>query len=116
MKITRLIKNAAIALVGLALASSITRTEAQTTIITGWTNTFPNNGNTGLYPVANWIYWYGLYQDTTAATGVYNLQGTNDAATDYTGDTNDSGSMYIYAPWNLVATNTSNPTDQNVFD
>ncbi len=117
MKIHRLIKNAAIAVVGVALACSITRTEAQPTLITSWTDAFPNNGNTGLWQAPDWIYWYGLYQDTIAATGDYNLPGTNDTTMDYTGDTNDSGSMYVYAPWNLV-TNSSGAftSDQNVFD
>ncbi|HEY3855299.1 MAG TPA: hypothetical protein VGO67_12980 [Verrucomicrobiae bacterium] len=113
MKITRLIKAAALALVGLAFAfGSITRTEAQT-IITSWTNTFPNNGNTGMYPQNSWTYWYSLYQDTSAAPGDYNLAGTNDANMDYTGDTNDSGSMYVYAPWDLI---TNGSSDQNVFN
>src|ERR1700722_11886747 len=112
MKIAQLIKNTALALLGLAFACSVTRTEAQSTIITGWTNTFPNNGNTGFYQVPYWIYWYSLYQDS-AAPGDYNLAATNDASMDYTGDTNDSGSMYVYAPWQLVASGTG---DQNVFD
>ena len=105
---TRSIKNAAMALVGLALACSITRTEAQPTMITGFTNTFPNNGNTGFYAASSYIYWYSVYQDPPFGYG-YNLQATNDAAVDYTGDTNDSGSMYVYAPFN------TNAQDQNVF-
>jgi hypothetical protein len=119
MYIHRLIKNAAITLAGLGLACSVTSAEAQTTVITGWTNTFPNNGNTGFYQAPNWIYWYGLYQDSSnAAFGDYNLAGTNDAAVDYTGDTNDSGSMYVYAPWNLITNVTYGvpSADQNVFD
>ena len=110
MKIHRFIKNAAIALTGLALACSITRTEAQPTIITSWTNTFPNNGSTGFYQSPNWIYWYSLYQESYGpAPGDYNLPGTNDAAVTYSGDTNDFVSMYVSAPW------TTN-SDQNVFD
>jgi hypothetical protein len=118
MKIHRLIKNAAITLIVLAVAFSVTRAKAQT-ILTGYTNTFPNEGNTGMYPAPNWIYWFGLYQDeANAAPGDYNLQGTNDAGMTYSGDTNDFGSMYVYAPWQLVTNVTYGvpSQDQNVFD
>ncbi len=76
------------------------------TVITGYTNTFPNGANTGQYPAPDWDYWYSVYQDQSL--GGYNLQGTNDAAVDAAADAT-SGSMYVYAPFTVSH-------DQNVFD
>jgi hypothetical protein len=95
MKIHRLIKNAAIVLTGLALACSITRTQAQT-IITDYTNTFDNDGNTTMYQ-NNYMYWYSLYQDCFGAG--YNINMTNDPSMDADGNTNVSGSLYCYSPF-----------------
>ncbi len=99
------------ALLGLMLFHSIGSAQ---TIITGFTNTFPNNGNVGMYPAPSFTYWYSIYQDlpTNYPThGDYNLTGTNDANMDFTGDTNDSGSMYVNVPWSLY----TGSQDQNVF-
>ncbi len=100
-------------LLGLSLFPSIS--SAQPTLLTGWTNTFPNEGETGFYADSSFVYWYSVYQDLPTnfpSHGVYNLEGTNDAAVDYTGDTNDSGSLYVSAPWNDLP---SGNQDQNVF-
>src|SRR5581483_8538840 len=77
-----------------------------------YTNTFDNNGNTGLYQSPDAIYWYSIYQDygLTVPPGTYNYPMTNDAAVDFTGDTNDSGSLLVYTPFDAV-----HGHDQNVF-
>jgi hypothetical protein len=110
MKTARIIKFLCV-LLGLTLFHSVS--SAQPTVITGWTNTFPNNGNTGFYANSSFVYWYSVWQDNTnlPTHGDYNLEGTNDAAVDYTGDTNDSGSLYVTAPWSYY----TNSQDQNVF-
>jgi len=95
------------ALLGAALLPF--RASAQTYQTTDYTNSFPNNGNTGLYQAPSAIYWYSIYHDYNTNVG-YNLPMTNDAAVDAGGDTNDSGSLYVYTPFN----STSNH-DQNVF-
>src|ERR1700677_2452602 len=105
MKIDRPLKLLCL-LLGLMFIHSISSAQ---TIITGFTNTFPNNGNTGFYPAPSLNYWYSVYpDDVPSAAGDYNVSGTNDAGMDFTGDTNDSGSMYVYAPF-------TNTDDQNVF-
>jgi hypothetical protein len=110
MKIARTLKFICV-LLGLTLFHSIS--SAQPTVLTGWTNTFDNDGNTGFYQDSSFVYWYSVYQDNTnlPTSGQYNIQGTNDAAVDFTGDTNDSGSLYVTAPWSYY----TNSTDQNVF-
>jgi len=84
----------------------------QTYQTTDYTNTFDNNGNTGLYQSPDAIYWYSIYQDygLTVPPGTYNYPMTNDAAVDFTGDTNDSGSLLVYTPFDAV-----HGHDQNVF-
>lgn len=80
------------------------------TIITSFSDGFPNNGQTSLYQAPSFTYWYSLYQDLPGPThGDYNIPGTNDPTMDYQGNSS-SGSMYVYAPW----TNFSGG-DQNVF-
>ena len=85
---------------------------AQTYQTTDYTNTFDNNGSTGLYQSPDAIYWYSIYQNygLTVPPGTYNYPMTNDAAVDFTGDTNDSGSLLVYTPFNATS-----PHDQNVF-
>jgi hypothetical protein len=95
MKIHRLIRNAAMVLAGLALTCSASRIQAQT-IVTDYTNTFDNNGNTTLYQ-NNYMYWYSLYQDCFGLG--YNLNMTNDPSMDADGNTNVSGSLYCYSPY-----------------
>jgi hypothetical protein len=99
MKIRRLIKYAAITLTGLALASTALRTQAQpsgSTVITDFTNTFDNNGNTAPYQNV-YMYWYSLYQDCFGAG--YNLPMTNDPTMDSGGNTNVSGSLLCVSPF-----------------
>ena len=43
------------------------------------------------------MYWYSLYQDCFGAG--YNLNMTNDPTMDANGDTNISGSLYVYSPF-----------------
>jgi hypothetical protein len=95
-------------LVGAALLQF--KAGAQTYQTTDWTNSFDNNGNTGLYQAPSAIYWYSIYQDygLTVPPGTYNYPMTNDASMDADGDTNNSGSLYVYSPFNTTA-------DQNVF-
>ena len=85
---------------------------AQTYQTTDYTNTFDNNGNTGQYENNAGVYWYSIYQDyqLTVPPGTYNYPMTNDASVDADVDTNISGSLYVYTPFN----STSNH-DQNVF-
>jgi hypothetical protein len=95
MKITRLIKNAAIALVGLALIHSTGM--AQTILTTSYTNMFPTAGNTTDFTggsVASWIDWYGLIGGNAAMT--------NDPTMTPSGNTNEFGSLYISLPFTNV--------------
>src|ERR1700761_431638 len=85
---------------------------AQTYQTTDYTNSFDNNGSTGLYRAPSAIYWYAIYQDyhlTVPPTNDYNYPMTNDAAMDADGDTNNSGSLYVYTPFNSTS-----PHDKNV--
>src|SRR5579872_192654 len=85
----------AILLAGIFLALAVSGAKAQTTI-TSYTNTFDNNGNTAPYQTT-WMYWYSLYQDCYGAG--YNLPMTNDPTMDAEGNTNTSGSLFVYMPF-----------------
>ena len=80
-------------LLGLALFQSTSHAQ---TIISDYTNTFDNDGNTTLYQVY-WMYWYSLYQDCFGLG--YNLNMTNDPTMDAAGDTNNSGSLIVVSPF-----------------
>ena len=80
-------------LLGLTLFYSISHAQ---TIITDYTNTFDNDGETALYQ-NNFMYWYSLYQDCFGLG--YNLNMTNDPTMDANGDTNDSGSLIVVSPF-----------------
>jgi hypothetical protein len=66
-------------------------------IITDYTNTFDNNGNTTLYQ-NNFMYWYSLYADCIVSN-TYNINMTNDPTMDAAGDTNVSGSLLCVSPF-----------------
>jgi len=103
MKINRYIKAVLLALVGLALASFVPRTSAQT-LTTSYTNDFDLGGNTNDFSnsgsVASWIQWYGV--------GGGNAHMTNDVTMDSAGQTNTSGSLQVYLPFGASG-------DQGVF-
>jgi hypothetical protein len=92
MKMHRILKLVCI-LFGLILFQSISHAQ---TIITDYTNTFDNNGETTLYQ-NNWMYWYSLYQDCYGLG--YNLNMTNDPTMDADGNTNVSGSLLCISPF-----------------
>jgi hypothetical protein len=92
MKIHRTIKFICL-LLGVMLFHSISHAQ---TIITDYTNTFDNDGNTTLYQ-NNYMYWYSLYQDCYGLG--YNLNMTNDPTMDADGNTNVSGSLLCISPF-----------------
>jgi hypothetical protein len=83
-------------LAGALMALGLLSARAQT-IITSYTNTFDNSNNTALYQNNGWMYWYSLYQDVFSAG--YNLPMTNDPTMDAEGNTNTSGSLFVYMPF-----------------
>src|ERR1700691_4658462 len=103
MKIHRQLK-----LLGALLGAALIHfsASAQTYQTTDYTNDFDNDGNTGLYQSQSAIYWYSIYQDYFGLP--YNLPMTNDASMDAGGDTNNSGSLYVYSPFDATH-------DQDVF-
>jgi hypothetical protein len=82
-------------LFGLILFQSISHAQ---TIITDYTNTFDNNGETSPYVTTDWMYWYSLYADCIVSN-TYNLEMTNDPTMDADGNTNVSGSLLCISPF-----------------
>jgi len=94
MKIHRILKFLCI-LLGLTLFHSISSAQ---TIITDYTNTFDNNGETTPYVTTDWMYWYSLYADCIVSN-TYNIEMTNDPTMDADGNTNVSGSLLCISPF-----------------
>ncbi len=102
MKLNRYIKAALLTLVGVALAGSTTRTQAQ--ITNTYLDTFDIGANTanfaGSGSVASWIYWYNTPGGNLAITNDITMDASNNPA---------SGSLRIDSPF------LNTPGTQNLF-